>query len=156
MIQGGDPKGDGSGGPGYTDPGRAARPNGYPVGSVAWAKGEHEPAGHGGLAVLHRDQPGAHTGQGLDALNQQPYQYGIIGTVDDGLDVAQKIAALAPPASGDGTPTKKVTINKVTITESPSSTAGERAAQLVRRQTSSAADLRRRARRRSSAARRRR
>ena len=39
------------------------------------------------------------------------------------LATAQKIGALAP-ASGDGKPTKKVTIKKVTIAESPSSTAG--------------------------------
>ena len=52
--------------------------------------------------------------------------YGIIGDVSpDSLPVAQKIGALAPNTqSGDGKPTKKVTINKVTIAESPSSTAG--------------------------------
>ena len=59
-------------------------------------------------------------------LNQQPYQYGVIGdTTPETLPVAQKIGALAPKTqSGDGKPTKKVTINKVTIAESPSSTAG--------------------------------
>ena len=82
-------------------------------------------AGNGRLAVLHRVQPRAHA-EILDALNQQPYQYGIIGDVSpESLAVAQKIGALAPNTqSGDGKPTKNVTINKVTIAESPSSTAG--------------------------------
>ncbi len=71
--------------------------------------------------------PAPTPGQGLDAINQQPYQYGIIGNITpDSLAVAQKIGALAP-ASGDGKPTKKVTIKKVTIAESPSSTAGSTA-----------------------------
>jgi hypothetical protein len=70
--------------------------------------------------------PAPSPGQGLDAINQQPYQYGIIGNVTpESLAVAQKIGALAPNTqSGDGKPTKKATINKVTITESPASTAG--------------------------------
>ena len=70
--------------------------------------------------------PAPTPGQGLDALNQQPYQYGIIGSITpESLAVAQKVGALAPNTqSGDGKPTKKVTINKVTIAESPSSTAG--------------------------------
>ena len=68
--------------------------------------------------------PAPAPGQGLDAINQQPYQYGIVGNItSDSLATAQKIGALAP-ASGDGKPTKKVTIKKVTIGESPSSTAG--------------------------------
>jgi cyclophilin family peptidyl-prolyl cis-trans isomerase len=71
-------------------------------------------------------------GQGVDALNQQPYQYGIIGTVVEGLDTTvQKITALANPNATDDPatqrPTKKVTIKKVTIAESPSSTAGSTA-----------------------------
>ena len=93
---------------------------------MAWAKGQQRAGGHGGLAVLHRVQPGAHAGQGLDALNQQPYQYGIVGNITpDSLAVAQKIGALAPNTQGgDGKPTKTVTIKKVTIAESPTSTAG--------------------------------
>ena len=112
VIQGGDPKGDGSGGPGYQT--QVETPaNGYQVGSVAWAKGEADPPGTAGSQFFVITTQA----QGLDALNQQPYQYGIIGALADeqSLVVAQKIGALAPP-SGDGKPTKKVTINKVTIT----------------------------------------
>jgi cyclophilin family peptidyl-prolyl cis-trans isomerase len=123
VIQGGDPKGDGSGGPGYKI--QAETPaNGYQPGSVAWAKGQQEPAGTAGSQFFVVTSPAPTPGQGLDALNQQPYQYGIIGNLSaNSLPVAQKIGALAP-ANGDGKPTKKVTIKKVTIAESPSSTAG--------------------------------
>ena len=125
VIQGGDPKGDGSGGPGYKI--QAETPaNGYEVGSVAWAKGGQEPAGTAESQFFIVFSPAPVAGQGVDALNQQPYQYGIIGdTTPETLRVAQKIGALAPKTqSGDGKPTKKVTMNKVTIAESPSSTAG--------------------------------
>jgi len=128
VIQGGDPKGDGSGGPGYQIKAETP-PNGYQVGSVAWAKGQQEPAGTAGSQFFIVFSPAPAAGQGLDALNQQPYQYGVIGdTTPETLPVAQKIGALAPKTqSGDGKPTKKVTINKVTIAESPSSTAGSTA-----------------------------
>ncbi|HEY4396844.1 MAG TPA: peptidylprolyl isomerase [Acidimicrobiia bacterium] len=123
VIQGGDPKGNGSGGPGYKI--QAETPaNGYQVGSVAWAKGGQEPAGTAGSQFFIVTSPAPAPGQGLDFLNQQPYQYGIIGNLSaDSLPVAQKIGAFAP-AKGDGKPTKKVTIKKVTIAEAPSSTAG--------------------------------
>jgi cyclophilin family peptidyl-prolyl cis-trans isomerase len=123
VIQGGDPKGDGSGGPGYKIQAETP-PNGYQVGSVAWAKSQQEQPGTAGSQFFIVTSPAPSPGQGLDAINQQPYQYGIVGNITpDSLAVAQKIGALAP-ASGDGKPTKKVTIKKVTIAESPSSTAG--------------------------------
>jgi cyclophilin family peptidyl-prolyl cis-trans isomerase len=125
VVQGGDPKGDGSGGPGYKIQAETP-PSGYQVGSVAWAKGQQEQPGTAGSQFFVVFSPAPSPGQGLDAINQQPYQYGIIGNVTpESLAVAQKIGALAPNTqSGDGKPTKKVTINKVTIAESPSSTAG--------------------------------
>jgi cyclophilin family peptidyl-prolyl cis-trans isomerase len=128
VVQGGDPKGDGSGGPGYQT--QVETPaNGYQVGSVAWAKGEQDPPGTAGSQFFIITSAAPAPGQGLDALNQQPYQYGIIGTVVEGLDsTVQKIAALANPNATDDPasqrPTKKVTIKKVTITEAPASTQG--------------------------------
>jgi cyclophilin family peptidyl-prolyl cis-trans isomerase len=125
VIQGGDPKGTGSGGPGYQI--QVETPaNGYQVGSVAWAKGEQDPAGSAGSQFF------VLTGQGVDALNQPPYQYGIIGQVTpETLPVAQQIGALANPNATDDPatqkPTKKVTIKKVTIAEAPASTAGSTA-----------------------------
>ena len=128
VIQGGDPKGDGSGGPGYKIE-TETPPNGYQVGSVAWAKGGQEPPGTAGSQFFVVTSAAPSPGQGLDFLNQQPYQYGTIGNVTpETLAVAQKIGALANPNQTDDPstqkPTKKVTIKKVTIAESPSSTAG--------------------------------
>ena len=54
------------------------------------------------------------TGSNVTSL---PKDYGYIGKVTQGLDVAKKIMGYAP-ASGDGKPTKDVTMKKVTITES--------------------------------------
>jgi cyclophilin family peptidyl-prolyl cis-trans isomerase len=129
VIQGGDPKADGSGGPGYQTPVETP-PNGYQAGSVAWAKGEQDPPGTAGSQFFVLTT----AGPGLDAINQRaspdtPYPYGIIGTVTpDTLPVAQKIGALADPSATDDPatqrPTKKITIKKVTIDEKPSSTAG--------------------------------
>ena len=127
VIQGGDPKGNGSGGPGYKIQAETP-PNGYQVGSVAWAKGQQEAAGTAGSQFFIVTSPAPAPGQGLDVLNQQPYQYGIIGSLSaDSLPVAQKIGALANPNATDPSnekPTKKVTIKKVTVAEAPSSTAG--------------------------------
>jgi peptidyl-prolyl cis-trans isomerase B (cyclophilin B) len=115
VIQGGDPAGDGSGGPGYTVTAELPA-DGYAAGSVAWAKTGTEPAGSAGsqfFIVL--------TDQGATNLGGPPYQYGYLGKVTSGLDVARAIGGLAP-ASGDGPPTKKVTIERVRITESAPST----------------------------------
>jgi cyclophilin family peptidyl-prolyl cis-trans isomerase len=115
VIQGGDPKGAGSGGPGYTVQGEVPA-DGYTAGSVAWAKSGAEPDGSASspFFIVLSDQ-------GAARLGGPPYQYGNIGTVTQGLDVAQKIGLFAP-ASGDGKPTKKVTIKKVTITSTGGTT----------------------------------
>lgn len=107
VIQGGDPKGDGSGGPGYSVKGEVPTDN-YPVGALAAAKTGAEPAGTMGSQFF------VVTGAGGATL---PNDYARFGKVTAGLDVAKKIEALAP-ASGDGVPTKKVVVFKVTITES--------------------------------------
>jgi cyclophilin family peptidyl-prolyl cis-trans isomerase len=76
---------------------------------VAWAKTQAQPAGTAGSQwfAISTETYAA----GL------PKDYGIIGTVTDGIDVVKKITALAPQ-SGDGPPTTKVTMQKVTINES--------------------------------------
>jgi len=56
-----------------------------------------------------------------------PADYAGIGTVTSGLDVAQKIGQLYP-SSGDGKPTKKVTIKRITIRETPGSSTTTTAA----------------------------
>jgi cyclophilin family peptidyl-prolyl cis-trans isomerase len=104
VIQGGDPKGDGSGGPGYSVTGEVPTDN-YPLGALAAAKTGTDPAGSFGSQFF------IVTGKGGATL---PNDYARFGTVTKGLEVAQKIQSFAP-ASGDGVPTKKVTITKVTI-----------------------------------------
>jgi peptidyl-prolyl cis-trans isomerase B (cyclophilin B) len=112
VIQGGDPKGDGSGGPGYTVAGEVPTDN-YPVGALAAAKTGTDPAGtFGSQFFIVTGSKGA----------TLPNDYARFGSVSSGLDVAKKIEAFAP-SSGDGTPTKKVTIEKVTIKESAGSTS---------------------------------
>ena len=111
VIQAGSPKNDGIGGPGYSV--AAELPTGYVIGSVAWAKGGAEAPGTAGSQWF------IGTGEGITTL---PVEYGIIGIVTSGLDVAQKIEGFAPP-EGDGPLTTKVRIKKVTVTETPASTA---------------------------------
>jgi cyclophilin family peptidyl-prolyl cis-trans isomerase len=107
VIQTGSPTNTTVGDPGYTV--QAELPTAaYEIGSVAWAKGGNEPAGTAGSQFF------IGTGAGVTSL---PQDYGYIGKVTKGLDVAQKIMGFAP-ATGDGTPTTDVTMKKVTITES--------------------------------------
>jgi cyclophilin family peptidyl-prolyl cis-trans isomerase len=107
VIQTGSPTNTTQGGPGYTVQAELPQTN-YAIGSVAWAKTGAEAAGTAGSQFF------IGTGSGITSL---PKEYGYIGSVKSGLDVAQQIMGYAP-ASGDGTPTKKVKMTKVTITES--------------------------------------
>jgi cyclophilin family peptidyl-prolyl cis-trans isomerase len=107
VIQGGSPKCDQQGGPGYTVVGEVPTDN-YPVGALAAAKGGNDPAGTMGSQFF------IVTGSKGATL---PNDYARFGSVTKGIDVAKAIEALAP-TSGDGKPTKKVTIKKITISES--------------------------------------
>lgn len=106
VIQGGDPTGSGSGGPGYKTVDAPPEGSKYPVGVVAMAKGGDEPAGSSGS-------------QFFIVIGQEaalPADYAIIGKVVKGQDVAEKIGAL--PIEGgatDGRPAQTVYINKITI-----------------------------------------
>jgi cyclophilin family peptidyl-prolyl cis-trans isomerase len=106
VIQTGSPNNTQAGGPGYTVAGELPKAA-YQVGSVAWAKTGADPNGTAGSQFF------IGTGPQITTL---PLQYGIIGTVTQGLAVAQQIETLAP-ASGDGALTSPVHMTKVTITE---------------------------------------
>jgi cyclophilin family peptidyl-prolyl cis-trans isomerase len=104
VIQGGDPTGTGTGGPGYTTvdvPPSDAR---YTKGVVAMAKTGNEPPGTAGsqFFVVTAD----------DA--QLPPDYALLGKVTSGLDVVEKIGRLGDPATE--TPTRRIVIEKATIT----------------------------------------
>jgi len=107
VIQGGSPKCDQQGGPGYTVAGEVPTDN-YPEGSLAAAKSGSDPDGTMGSQFF------IVTGSKGATL---PNQYARFGNVTTGLDVAKSIEALAP-STGDGKPSEKVTIKKITISES--------------------------------------
>lgn len=107
VVQGGSPKCDQQGGPGYTVKGEVPTDN-YPVGSLAAAKGGSDAPGTMGSQFFIVTGPNGAT---------LPNDYARFGTVTSGIEVAQAIEKLAPE-SGDGKPTEKVTINKITVTES--------------------------------------
>ncbi len=106
VIQGGDPTGGGSGGPGYKTVDRPPKDATYPAGTVAMAKAPSEPAGTAGSQFF------IVTGK----TSSLTPDYAIIGTVVRGQDVADKIGAL-PIENGatDGRPVQTVYIMTVTI-----------------------------------------
>ncbi|HEX9467273.1 MAG TPA: peptidylprolyl isomerase [Acidimicrobiia bacterium] len=122
VIQAGSPKNTTSGGPGYSDvglpPTTVAGQPAYPVGTVAMAKTPSEPAATFGSQFF--------IVTGSSNADLLP-DYAIIGRVSSGLDVAQKIGLLYPK-SGDGKPTKTVTIRKITINSQPAATTATTAA----------------------------
>jgi cyclophilin family peptidyl-prolyl cis-trans isomerase len=109
VVQGGDPKGDGTGGPGYSLPDEPPK-DGYTAGSVAMANAGSGTTGSQFFLVV--------SANGAKTLGGPPYKYSALGTMDaKGLAVAQKMEKFAP-SSGDGAPTKPLYIDKVTISES--------------------------------------
>jgi peptidyl-prolyl cis-trans isomerase B (cyclophilin B) len=106
VIQGGDPTGTGSGGSGKPPVVGEVPTDGYPLGSLAAAKTQTDPDGTFDCQFF------IVTGE---QGTQLPNQYARFGKVVAGMDVATKIESFAPP-QGDGPPTQKVTMEKVTIT----------------------------------------
>ena len=105
VIQGGDPAGTGTGGPGFSTVDPPPKNADYKLGTVAMAKTQTEPAGAAGSQFF------VVTGQ--DA--QLPPQYALLGQVTKGLDVVQKIGQLGNPTDPNGTPTQVVVMKKVTV-----------------------------------------
>lgn len=79
VIQGGDPKGDGTGGPGYTIPDEPARIP-YDAGIVAMAKTPAPDSAGSQFFIMLEDNPSL------------PNDYAIFGRVTTGLDVVRSIA----------------------------------------------------------------
>jgi len=113
VIQGGDPKGDGSGGPGYEVVTELPK-NGYPTGTLAWAKTSNAPAGAAGsqFFIVTANRPAS-----LEAKQNGSYQYGAFGQVVRGMPVVTKIESFAPASAEGGPPPHPIYIKKVTITE---------------------------------------
>ena len=88
VIQGGDPLGNGTGGPGYSVDEKPPSNLSYTKGIVAMAKSSAEPPGRSGsqfFVVLGADA-------GL------PPEYALLGRVSEGMDVVQRIGKLGTPS----------------------------------------------------------
>lgn len=107
MAQGGDPEGNGQGGPGYMIKDELPSAGAYKVGSVAMAKTQDPDTGGSQFFIVSG-------GQGV-AL---PPNYALFGQVAKGLDVLKKIDADGNrDGSQEGTPVKTHHITTVTISE---------------------------------------
>ena len=105
VIQGGDPTGTGTGGPGYQTVDPPPQDTTYGAGVVAMAKGAADPPGASGSQFFVVTA----TDAGL------PPDYAVVGTVTEGMETVAAIEALGV---GDGPPTQPVVIEKVTVEES--------------------------------------
>lgn len=104
VVQGGDPRGDGTGGPGYSVDEQPPRDLAYTEGVVAMAKTAAEPPGRSGSQFFVVTAPDA----GL------PTDYAVAGEVTDGLEVVEAIEALGTPGA-DGPPSQPVVVNSATV-----------------------------------------
>ncbi len=112
VIQGGDPKGDGTGGPGYTVPAEIGLK--HTKGAIAMAR----------LGDQANPTKASSGSQFYIALNDLPMldgEYTVFGQVVEGMDVVEKIGAVpieAGPFGGeDGPPQSPVVITSVTISK---------------------------------------
>jgi peptidyl-prolyl cis-trans isomerase B (cyclophilin B) len=103
VIQGGDPTGTGSGGPGYSVVETPPKDTKYPIGTVAMAKTGSDPAGTSGSQFF------IVTGAQGSSLTPD---YSIAGKVTDGMDVVEAIGNLG---SADESPTRQVVIEKAIL-----------------------------------------
>jgi peptidyl-prolyl cis-trans isomerase B (cyclophilin B) len=109
VIQGGDPIGDGSGGPGYTVV-EAPPPNTqYVQGDVAMAKTEAEPPGASGSQFF------VVTGANVTQSAGLTPDYALAGKVISGIGVVEKIGSLPTTPPGDGMPSPSVVMSSVTV-----------------------------------------
>ncbi len=106
VIQGGDPNGDGSGGPGYYVDEEVPQSTRYTPGVVAMAKGGTDPPGRSGSQFFVISGPGG---------QQLPPEYAYVGRVDSGMETVAAIDALGKPGSEE--PSKPVTIESMTLVD---------------------------------------
>ena len=105
VVQGGDPTGDRTGGPGYSVDESVPFDTEYTRGTVAMAKTEVEPSGRSGsqFFVVYAADAGL-----------QP-QFAVLGKVTNGMDVIDRIAELYEPGSDSGAPSAPVVIDSLTL-----------------------------------------
>jgi peptidyl-prolyl cis-trans isomerase B (cyclophilin B) len=112
VLQCGDPKATGSGGPGYTIPDENLKDTSlkggvYPAGTIAMANTGQKHTGGSQFFLVYQD-------------SQLPASYTPFGTISkSGLTVLKKIAAAGESTGqGDGAPNATVVINKLTVAKS--------------------------------------
>jgi peptidylprolyl isomerase len=105
VLQGGDPTGTGSGGPGYRFNDELPKAGRYELGSLAMANAGPNTNGSQFFVI-----------SGPDGVKLPPL-YALFGKVVKGLDVVATINDIGTPS---GTPRERVVIESVTITESES------------------------------------
>jgi cyclophilin family peptidyl-prolyl cis-trans isomerase len=103
VLQGGDPQGTGTGGPGYRFEDELPKPGRYELGSLAMANAGPDTNGSQFFVISGP--------QGV----RLPPSYSLFGKVISGLDV---VAAIDAIGSSSGKPKERVVIESVTITES--------------------------------------
>ncbi|HTV11580.1 MAG TPA: peptidylprolyl isomerase [Acidimicrobiales bacterium] len=102
VLQGGDPTGTGSGGPGYRFEDELPKPGRYELGSLAMANAG--PNTNGSQFFVISGPSGV----------RLPPQYSLFGKVVKGLEVVSAIDAVGTPS---GKPKERVVIESVTVTE---------------------------------------
>lgn len=105
VLQGGDPNGDGTGGPGYTVVGKVPTGYSYKLGDIAMAKTQDQPSGAAGSQFFVISGQ-----QGV----QLPTDYGLLGHAADAASLAtiKKIATFATESS---VPAKPIYIWSATL-----------------------------------------
>ena len=106
VIQGGDPTGTGTSGPGYTTVDRPPAGTKYEQGVVAMAKTQSEPPGTAGSQFFIVIGGAAAT---------LPPDYALLGHVTKGMDVAERIGNFGDPNDPTGSPLRLVVIEKATV-----------------------------------------
>jgi peptidyl-prolyl cis-trans isomerase B (cyclophilin B) len=108
VIQGGDPNGDGSGGPGYTIVERPPANLQYTRGTVAMAKTATDPAGASGSQFFIVTA----------SETELPPQYALVGRVVGSMAAVNAISKLATIPPQDGQPIHPVVISQATLSQS--------------------------------------
>jgi peptidyl-prolyl cis-trans isomerase B (cyclophilin B) len=106
VIQGGDPSGNGTGGPGYTVPAEISLK--HEKGSVAMAR-------TGDQVNPERASSGSQFYIALNALPMLDGAYTVFGQVVEGMDIVEKIGKVEILGAVDGPPKEPVVIEKVTV-----------------------------------------
>jgi peptidyl-prolyl cis-trans isomerase B (cyclophilin B) len=107
IIQGGDPAGNGSGGPGYVTTVELPPDGKYPLGAVAWAKTGRATDGSAGSQFFIDTGDASSIGD----------HYGYIGKVTAGQANVQKLGTFTNPASSSAAASRPLYMFTVTITE---------------------------------------